>query len=287
MAKAARPYWNGHIRLSLITFPVQLYAAIIEAEKVHLHKIERKTGKRIHYQNVTDGDRIVDPADITKGYEYEKNRYVVLEDDEIKKLRVESTRTIDIVQFTELKDIEALYFERPFYVVPEDKIAYEAYITLRDALQKSNKIALGQITLAGKERVAAIKAYGRGLVLETLRYEYEIRAADSVFHGIPEHLKISKDQIELAEQLIAKKTAVFNPKNFKDNYQQGLLKLINAKLHHRKILSPPEEKAPAQVIDIMDALRRSLGQASKSKVAKSAPKKAHTVSSTPKKRKAA
>lgn len=288
MAKEARPYWNGHIRLSLITFPVRLYAAVVEAEKVRLHKIERKTGKRIHYQNITDSQRVVEPDDIVKGYEYEKNRYIPIENDEIKKLRVESTHMIDIVQFTDLKDIDAIYFERPFYVVPDNKMAQEAYITLRDALRETHKIALGQITIAGKERISAIKACGKGLVLETLRYEYEIREASDVFKDIPETKKIPKDQMELAEQLIKKKTAAFDPKDFKDTYQEGLLEIIDAKLHHRKIIAAPKKQETAKVVNIMDALKRSLEQSGGVKKKKPKTKKAVSKKTKPavKKRKA-
>lgn len=253
-------YWNGHVRLSLITFPVRLYAAVVEKEKIRLHKIERGTGERIHYQNVTDDGDVVEPQDIVKGYEYEKGQYVELEDRELKQLRVESSRMIDIVQFTHAGDIDPIYFERPFYLVPDGKLAIEAYITLRDALRASKKIALGQVTIAGKERIAAIKPSCNGLVLETLRYDYEVRECSAVFEDIPATAKVGAEQVELAEALIKKKTAKFDPKKFKDTYQEGLLEIINAKLHHRKVKVAPATRKPENVVNIMDALKRSLAE---------------------------
>jgi DNA end-binding protein Ku len=175
MPRERHSYWNGNVRLSLITFPVRLYAAVLQKEKIRLHKLERGTGERIHYQNVTDDGDIVEPEDIVKGYEYEKGQYVEIDDNELKKLRVESSHMLDIVQFTDIRNIDPIYFDRPYYMVPDTKLAHEAFITLRDALRSSKKVALGQITLSGKERIAAIKPACNGLVVETPRYEYEVR----------------------------------------------------------------------------------------------------------------
>lgn len=270
---AARAYWNGHIRLSLVTFPVRLYAAVTSTEKIQLHKIDKKTGKRIHYKNTTEDRNEVEASDIIKGYEYEKGQYIEIEDKEIKKLRAESKHTIDLVQFTESKDIDAIYFDRPYYLVPDGPIAQEAFVTLRDSLRAEHKIALGQITLAGKERIAAIKPCGKGLVLETLRYSYEIQRANEYFRDIPEDVDVSKDQISLAAQLIKSKTAPFNPADFKDTYQEGLLEIINAKLQHRAPDLAPARKEPGNVVNIMDALKRSLAQSGKGKDAEKTPKK--------------
>lgn len=271
--KKVHSYWNGHLRLSLITFPVRLHAAVVEAEKIRLHKVERGTGERIHYQNVTDDGDVVEPDDIVKGYEYEKGRYVEIEDEELKKLRVESSHMIDIVQFTASSEIDPIYFDRPFYLVPDGKLAHEAYITLRDALRQSKKIALGQITIAGKERIAAIKPACNGMVLETLRYEYEVRECSEIFSEVPAAGKVSDDQLELAEALIKKKTARFNPQKFKDTYQEGLQEIIDAKLHHRKIKAPAAAKNPTNVVNIMDALKRSLAQGGEAEAKKPASKK--------------
>jgi DNA end-binding protein Ku len=255
---AQRAYWNGHIRLSLVTFPVRLHAAVTDTEKIRLHKIERSTGRRIHYQNATDDQHRVEPDDIVKGYEYEKNQYVPIEDDELKKLRVESKHMIDLVQFTDMHDIDAIYFEKPYYIVPDGPIADEAFVTLRDSLRAAKKVALGQITLSGKERIGCIRPCGKGLVLETLRYANEVREAADIFREIPDKIDVDPEQIELAAELIDRKTKAFDPRSFKDHYQEGLLEIINAKLHHRKPDFGPVERKPAKVVNIMDALKRSL-----------------------------
>ncbi|HYD18413.1 MAG TPA: Ku protein [Patescibacteria group bacterium] len=257
---AARAFWNGHIRLSLVTFPVRLYPAVTETEKIRLHKIERKTGKRIHYKNATEGEDIVEAADIVKGYEYEKGQYIQIEDEELKKLRVQSKHMIDLVQFTDIHDIDPIYFDKPYFLVPDGRVAEEAFVTLRDSLKKSKKVALGQVTIAGKERIAAIKPCGKGLVLETLRYAGEVQKASEYFRDIPDKSAADEEQVELAEQLIDRKTAPFDPSSFKDSYQQGLLEIINAKLHHRKPKLGPEPVKPGKVINIMDALKKSLAE---------------------------
>jgi DNA end-binding protein Ku len=263
----ARANWNGHIRLSLVTFPVHLYAAVTATEKIQLHKIDRASGKRIHYVNATPDDQEVEPEDIVKGYEYEKGQYIQIEDEEIDKLRAESKHTIDLVQFTDMKDIDAVYFDKPYFIAPDGPIAVEAYVTLRDALRKAGKAALGQITLAGKERLAVIKPCGKGLVLETLRYEYEVRKANEYFRDIPKEVSVDDDQVELAAMLIEKKSGDFDPSAFKDRYQEGLLEIINAKLHHKKLPEMPTPKAPGKVVNIMDALKRSLEESGKTKPA--------------------
>jgi DNA end-binding protein Ku len=256
---AQRAYWEGYIRLSLVTFPVRLYAAVTETEKIRLHKIDRNTGKRIHYQNITDDESIVDPSDIIKGYEYEKDRYVTLENNDLKKLRVESTHMIDLVQFVDIHEIDPIYFEKPYFVVPAGRIAEEAFITLRESLNGTRKIALGQITLGGKERIAAIKPSGRGLVLETLRYANEVRRPEDFFNEIPDKTRIPEEQAALAEELIRMKAGHFDPSAFKDNYQEGLLALIEAKLHHKK-LPATRQRPVGNVVNIMDALKKSLAQ---------------------------
>ena len=257
---AQRAYWNGHIRLSLVTFPVRLHAAVTDTEKIQLHKIERSTGRRIHYQNATDDKEQVEASDIVKGYEYEKGQYIPIEDDEIKKLRVESKHMIDLVQFVDMRDIDAIYFDKPYFLAPEGPVADEAFVTLRDSLRAVKKVGVGQITLSGKERIAVIRPCGKGLVLETLRYANEVRHATDIFRDIPDNVPVSKEQVELAAELIERKTAPFDPGSFKDHYQEGLLEIINAKLHHRRPDLGPVEKQPAKVVNIMDALKRSLAQ---------------------------
>jgi DNA end-binding protein Ku len=274
MPADARAYWKGHIRLSLVTFPVHLYTAVTESQKIKLHKISKNTGERIHYKDTTASEGEVEKHDIVKGYEYDKGQYVELEDEELKKLKVESSHTIDLVQFTDLKDIDPIYFDKPYFVTPDGDIAMEAYITLRDALRDTKKVALGQITIGGRERIAAIKSCHNGLILETLRYNYEVREAARYFDYIDENVKPGKDQIALAEQLIEAKSAKFDPRAFKDNYQEGLKEIIQAKLAHRKVELPKAHAKPGNVVNIMDALKRSLAETKKKPAKKPPAKKA-------------
>lgn len=260
MPQNARAYWKGNIRLSLVTFPVELFVGVSDSKKIRLHKISKDSGERVHYKDSTESEGVIEKEDIVKGYEYEKGQYVEINDKELDKLRIESTHTIDLVKFTDMKEIDPIYFDKPYFVVPQGKLAQEAFITVRDALRESKKVALGQITIGGRERIAAIKPCGKGLLLETLRYNYEVRQASQYFDEISEKIKPDEEQIELAQQLIKKKSGKFDPKTFKDSYQEGLMEIINAKLHHRKAKLPREAPAPDNVVNIMDALKRSLGE---------------------------
>lgn len=278
---AGRAYWNGHIRLSLVTFPVHLYSAVTESEKIRLHKISKKSGERIHYANKTDTEKSVASEDIVKGYEYKKGHYIPIENKELEELRLESNHMIDLVQFTDAHEIDPIYFDKPYFVAPADKVAQEAFVTLRDALREEKKAALGQIVLAGKERIAAIKPCGKGLVLETLRYSYEVRDAEGYFDDIPKNIKVSKEQVRLAQQLIESKDAPFDPHDFKDRYQQALLEIVQAKMKGKKIVATKDVERTDNVVDIMEALKKSL---EKNKPAKTKPK---AKKAAPKKRKKA
>ena len=258
----AHAYWTGHIRLSLVTFPVRLYAAVTAAQKIQLHKVSKNSGERVHYKDTTASEGNVEKEDIAKGYEYEKGQYIEIDDAELKKLKAENSHTIDLVQFTDLKEIDPVFFDKPYFVAPDGEIAEEAYVTVRDALRESKKVALGQITLAGRERIAAIKACEKGLILETLRYSYEVREAARYFEDVGE-AKANKEQLKLAEQLIDAKSAKFDPHAFKDRYQEGLMEIIKAKLGKRPVNLSPTAEEPGKVVNIMDALKKSLAQTKK------------------------
>lgn len=233
MEMVQHAYWTGHIRLSLVTFPVRLYNAVTQTQKIRLHKYDRGSQQRIHYQNVNEEGDVVEPEDIVKGYEYEKGSFVPVEDKELEKLRIESRHTIDLVQFSPISSIDPIYYDSPYFIAPEGEIAREAYLTLRESLRKTEKVALGQVVLANRERIAAIKPCGKGMIMETLRYNYEVRKAEEYFSDIADET-VSKEQLALAEQLIDSKTAPFDPKKFKDKYQEGLQEIINAKIEHRR-----------------------------------------------------
>ncbi|MCE7028615.1 Ku protein [Jiella avicenniae] len=257
-----RAYWTGHIRLSLVSFPVRLFAATSPARTIQLHQYDKNTGQRIRYQKVSEKDEDpVESDDIVKGYEYEKGRYVPVEDEEIERLKAESNHVIELTQFTDASDIDPIYYDRPYYIAPDEDGVQDAYVTIREALRKAKKVALGRIVISGKERIAAIKPCGDGLMLETLRYAQEVRDAKKFFDEVKDDAEIDDEQLELAQLLIEKKSKPFDPKAFRDTYQQGLMEIIKAKIAGKE---PEAEEAPEEdggnVIDIMDALRRSLEQ---------------------------
>lgn len=256
---ATRAYWSGRIRLALVSIPVEVVSATKTSSRISFHQIHEPSGKRIRYEKVVPGIGPVDTDEIVKGYEVEKGKYVLLSDEEIADVKLEAKKSIDLVQFVDADAIDPVYFEKPFYILPseEDEDAEEAYIVLRDALKKTNKIGLGQIVVRGQGSIVAIKPFGKGLLLETLRYADEVKKSDTVFEDVPAK-KVDADLIELAQELIDKKSGEFQPEKFKDTYTVALRELIKAKQENR----PPreiEEAPPASnVINLMDALKRSV-----------------------------
>ena len=254
----ARAYWKGHVRLSLVAFPVQLYPAIETGKDVRFHYVHRPTGERVHYQPTVEDRGPVERDEISKGYEYERDKYVIVEKEELEKLKLESTHTVELVQFVGRDEIDVIYYDRPYFVVPDGKLAQEAYRVVRDALRETRKIAVGQVVLSNKERIVAIRPCGRGLLLETLRYEDEVREAERYFEDISGQ-PVGGEQLELAEQLIKSKSAKFDPGKFKDRYQVALRELVAAKLHGRLAAKEtPKPAGGAKIINLMDALKRSL-----------------------------
>jgi len=259
---AARAYWQGQIRLALVSIPVELYSATKSGAQISFHQIHEPTGKRIKYEKVAPGVGPVDPEDIRKGFEYEKGHYVLLEESEIDAVKLESKKTLELTQFVDAHEIDVLYFEKPYYVVPADDLAEEAFIALREALKRTKKVALGQLTLRGREYIVSLKPCGRGIVLETLRYSDEVNKAQSYFRDIPD-AKPDEELLDLAETLIAKKAAPFKPDQFHDRYVDALRALVDKKLKAKggKVAPEPEEEAPRRggnVVDLMAALKKSL-----------------------------
>lgn len=240
-------------------FEVQLFTATKEARDFPLHQIDRNSGERIRYQLHVPGKGPVERADIVKGYEFEKGRYITFEPDELDKLKLESKQTLDLVQFIDRAELSPAYFDKSYYVTPTKSLSEEAFAVVRDAMQKTGKVAIGQITLSGKERIAALMPLGRGMELHTLRYPDEVRAPKEFFDELPES-KAPADQLDLAAQLIQQKSAPFDPNKFRDRYDDAMRKLIEQKIGKRK----PDADAPAvrpagNVVNIMDALKKSLG----------------------------
>jgi len=258
---AARAYWRGYLRLSLVTAPVSLHAAVTSGGRIALHKIHKPTGERIHYENVVEDVGEVDKDDIAKGFEVDKGRYVVVEDEELERLKLESTRTIDLVQFVDRDELDPLYFDKGYFVAPDGKIGDEAYRVIREALRRSGKVALGQVVLSRRERIAALRPCGRGLVLDTLRYGHEVRDGKDVFEGV-EDAGVDKEHLELATEIMKRKTKAFDPDRFHDHYQEALRDLVKAKLKG-KLPEPIEAPKVTNVVNLMDALKRSLGDKAK------------------------
>lgn len=274
---AARAYWTGQIRLALVSIPVEIFSATKSGAKISFRQIHEPTGKPISYEKVVSGVGPVDRDEILKGYEISKGNYVLLKDEEIENVKIESRKTLELVQFVELHEIDPLYFDKPYYVAPADDLAEEAYIVLRDALRETKKIALGQLSMRGKERLVAIKPCGKGLLLEILRYANEVREGQSFFKGIGKD-KPEEELLDLARTLIDKRTAPFDAGEFSDRYAEALRKLVEkkAKGKGRKMVEDIEEPAEARgtnVIDLMAALKKSVKEEKPAKKSSSRPRK--------------
>lgn len=269
----ARAYWTGRIRLSLVSIPVQLYSATKSGSRISFNQIHEPSGKRIRYEKVVPGIGAVDTGEIVKGFEVEKGKYVLLSDDEIDDVKLEAKRTIDLVQFVGEDEIDPVFFEGAYYIAPEDdEDGQEAYVVLRDALKKEKKIGLGQIVVRGKGAIVAIRASGKGLVLQMLHYADEVQKADKFFEDVPAK-KPDSEMISLASELIEKKTKKFDPKEFHDKYTDALKELIEAKQEKRAPRAIEEAELPSNVINLMDALKRSVGKKGETKSEEKKPAK--------------
>ena len=262
---AARPIWRGQIRLALVSIPVEIYPATRSGASIQFHQVHEPSGKRIKYEKVVPGIGPVDRDEIMKGYEVSKGHYVLLDPEEIESVKLESRKTVDLVQFVDLGDIDPMYFDKPYYVVPSDDLAEEAFVVLRDALREARKVGIGQLAMRGQEYVVALKPCGRGMLLETLRYADEVNRAASFFREIGDH-KPDPDLLDLASTLIEKKTGDFDPKEFHNRYVDALKNLIKEKQRKKgeKVIQDPDADAPpsrgSNVIDLMAALKKSLGE---------------------------
>ncbi len=258
----ARAYWQGQIRLALVSIPVEIYSATKSGASVSFKQIHEPSGKPVHYEKVVTGIGPVDPDEIMKGYQVEKGEYVLLQQDEIDAVKLESKKTLELTQFVDASEIDVIYYEKPYFVVPADDLAEEAFIVLREALKRTKKVGLGQLALRGREYVVSLKPCGRGMVLETLRYADEVNKASGFFRDIGE-TKPDEELLDLAEALIAKKTGAFAPQEFHDRYVDALKDLIERKRKAKggKIIEDKDDGAPAKssnVVDLMAALKKSM-----------------------------
>lgn len=275
---AARAYWQGQIRLALVSIPVEIYSATRSGAAISFRQIHEPSGKPIRYEKVVDGIGAIDTDEIKKGYQVEKGEYVLLDQDEIDAVKLESKKTLELTHFVDAADIDVLYYEKPYFVVPADDLAEEAFIVLREALRKTKKVGLGQLAMRGREYVVSLKPCGRGMVLETLRYADEVNKAQGYFRDIPDD-KPDAELLELAEALIEKKSGDFDPKAFHDRYVDALRDLVARKQKqksNRKIIDDKGEsggRSASNVVDLMAALKRSMDRP-EAKPAAAAPKKA-------------
>jgi len=260
---AARAYWSGQIRLALVSIPVEIFTATKAGAAIRFNQVHKPSGKRIAYEKVVPGIGPVTRDDIIKGYEVEKGQYVLLEEREIEAVKIESRRTLELVQFVESDEIDPLYFEKPYYVAPKDDLAEEAFVVLREALRRARKVALGQLSVRGTEKLVAIKPCGKGLLLETLRYADEVRAGRSFFADIDDTAP-DPELLDLATTLIDKRTAPFDAAEFENRYVEALKALIAKKAKSKTGKAIIEDAGETQhgagnVVDLMAALKKSVG----------------------------
>ncbi len=260
---AARAFWSGQIRLALVSIPVEIFSATKSGAQIRFNQVHQPSGKRIAYEKVVPGVGPVKREDIIKGYEVEKGQYVLLEEREIEAVKIESKRTLELVQFVEADEIDPLYFEKPYYVVPKDQLAEEAFVVLREALRRARKVALGQLAVRGTEKLVALKPCGKGLLLETLRYADEVRAGRGFFAEIDD-AKPEPELLDLATTLIDKRTAPFDAGEFENRYVEALRALIAKKAKSKTgkaIIEDAGEtgRGGSNVVDLMAALKKSVG----------------------------
>jgi Ku protein len=254
---APRAYWKGYLKLSLVSCPVALYPAVSQREKISFHQLHKQTGNRIRYKKVdAETGREVENEDIVKGYEVSKGEYIEIEPDELEAVEIESKRVIDIDLFVAGHEIDELYIDTPYYIVPDGEVAQQAFAVIRDAMRKEGMVGLAKIVFTSREHVIALEARGRGMLGATLRYPYEVRKEQDYFDDI-EAVRIPKDMLDLAVHIIGTKRGKFQPDQFEDRSEEALKDLIRKKQKGEKI-ERPKEAAPSNVINLMDALRQSV-----------------------------
>jgi DNA end-binding protein Ku len=259
MPTGTRAYWKGYLRLSLVTIGVEIYAATDSAKATAFHQIHKPSGKRVRYEKVAPGVGAVKASDIVKGFEIGDDSYVVVEPEELDAIKLESKRAIDFVQFVDPDEIDPRYFDKPYYIAPEGEVSTEALVVLREALRASNKTGLAKLTMRGRENLVAIMPLGDGLLLETLHYANEIRSAATYFDELKD-AKIDKEMVSLAMELIERKTKKFDASEFRDAYAVALDELVARKRAGHAIIRAPEEERPlGKVINLIEALRESVG----------------------------
>lgn len=265
---AVRPVWKGQLRLSLVSIPVEMYSATNRSSTISFRQIHKPSGKPVRYEKVVPGIGPVDADDIWKGYEVESDEYVLIEPEEIDRIKLETKKTLELIQFVDITEIPPIYFDKPYFLAPTDELAEDAFRVVRDALGQSRKAGLGQLAMRGREHLVAVRPCGSGLLLETLHYEEEIRKTDPFFSSISKK-KAEKELLAVAADLIEKKTAPFDAGAFKDRYADAIRKLVADKSKGRKsrvaVESGSSRPKGDNVVDLMSALKKSLEDSGGSK----------------------
>jgi DNA end-binding protein Ku len=256
---ASRPYWKGYLKLSLVSCPIALYTASASGERISFRQINKKTGNRLRQQLIDEGTREpVEAENKGRGYEVAKNTYIPIDDAELEAIEIESNQTIEIDSFVPRAQIDERYLDSPYYMVPNDPVGQEAFAVIREAMRDKNMVALGRIVLAKRERVVMLQPWDRGLLGTTLRYPYELRDSHDYFDEIPD-VKVPKEMLSLAEHIVGTKTSDFNPATFVDRYEEAVIAMLKDKQAGLPVPQARPVQAP-NVINLMDALRRSVGE---------------------------
>lgn len=284
---APRPNWKGFLKLSLVSCGVSMYPATSTSQRIRFNIINKTTGNRIHNEVVDaeTGDP-VEPEDRVKGYEVEKGEYVLLEDDELDNVALESTHTIDIDEFIPMSDVDRIYLDESYYIVPQDDVAQEAFAVIREAMRKEDLAGLARVVVYRRERLLLLRPRGKGLLATTLRYKNEVRDEDAYFDEIPS-TKVPADMLKLATHILESKKGKFDPAKFEDRYETALKELVKAKQAGRTVPVASESR-PSNVVNLMDALRRSAkadGKADRRKTAQARGKTTTRTKRAPARRK--
>jgi len=270
---APRPYWKGYLKLSLVSCPIAVHSAISGSERVAFRQINKKTGNRLRQQLVDDETReVVESDDKGRGYEYAKGQYIQVEDEELDAVAIESNHTIEIDSFVPRTQIDERYFESSYYLTPNDAVGVEAYAVIRDAMRGKDMVALGRIVLSKRERVIMLQPWDKGIVGTTLRYAAEVRPAKDYFDEIPD-VKVAGEMLKLAEHILESKRGDFEPSTFVDHYEEEIIKMLQQKQAGAPVAKESATSAPRNVVNLMDALRRSVANDTGKPAAKASPKK--------------
>jgi DNA end-binding protein Ku len=274
---APRANWKGFLRLSLVICPVALYPATSDSEKVSFNQINRNTGHRIKYSRVdADTGEEVASEDIVKAFKIDTDTYVEVSKKELENVALESTRTIDIDEFVARDEIDPRYIIRPYYLRPDGKVGHDAFAVIRETIRSMEKVAIGRVVLTSREHIIALEPLDKGLMGTLLRYPYEVRAADEYFDEIQD-VKVTKDMLDLARHIVQQKSGRFEPDKFEDQYEAALIELINSKRSGKPVTAKARPRGE-NVVDLMDALRRSVGGAEPAKPSKLAKKQRKAAS---------